>query len=184
MIIIIIIFIFLIHIYSNNIYIKSYSDNMFYKVQRNINKYKSVKYLSYLRKFTIDLVSNLDTNNIIYKTYHDRFIKLSSMIRTIKINEKSIIDKNTSYTINKGDEIVLCLKFKDNDKYHEINDIKYILIHELAHIICPEVGHTKVFYDINKYLLTEAIRLKLHNITNYKLNPLNYCGIVLNEYLL
>ena len=183
-IIILIIIIFIIFICSNNIYIKSYSDNIYYKVQRNLNKYRSVKYLSSLRKFTINLISNLDTNHIIYRTYYNRFIKLNSMIRTIKINEKTIIDNNTSYTINKGDEIVLCLKFKENDKYHDINDIKYILIHELSHIICPEIGHTKIFYDINKYLLTEAIRLKLHNITNYKLNPFMYCGIKLNEYLL
>jgi len=179
-----IIIIFLIYICSSNIYIKSYSDNIYYKVQRNINQYKSVKYLSYLRNTAYNLVSNLNINNNIYIKYKDRFIKLKNMIKTISINEKPLLDSNTSYTINKGEEMILCLKSKKTNKFHDINDIIYILIHELSHIVCPEKGHTEFFYNINKFLLNEAIQLKIYKKINYKLNPIEYCGIELNEYLL
>ena len=99
-------------------------------------------------------------------------------------SENSLDKNNTSYTINKGEEIVLCLRSKIDKTHHDINIIKYILIHELAHIICPEIGHTALFYDINKYLLNLAIENDLYKNVNYKSNPVEYCGITLNEQLL
>ena len=161
-----------------NIYVKSHINNKYYYVQKNNSK-KSVIILSKLSLFLKKLLFNLDKNNIIYKSnfYTIEKIKKNDII----IQEKSNYDKNTSYTINKK-KIVMCLKH--NNIFHDINVIKYILIHELSHVICSDIGHTTNFYNINKYLLKESIRLGLYNHDNYKLNPINYCGILLNENLL
>lgn len=182
LIIIIIILIFSFFKSNSNIYLKSY-DNIYYKVQNGINKYKSLYLLTKLRINCNYLLNNLDKSNFIYNKYKLRFEYIKNNINNIIIDEKSIIDSDTSYTIDKK-KIILCLKSKKNNKYHDINNLKYILIHELAHVICPENGHTELFYSINKFLLKEAIRLGIYKKQNYKINPIEYCGIKLNEYLL
>lgn len=172
--------IFFIYLFIKNIYIKSSIDNKYYYVQRNKSN-KSVLLLSKLRQDTIFLLNKLNKNDLVYKTNNKQFNNLYKNVNTLKIQEKPILDNNTSYTINKN-KIILCLKH--NNIYHNYNELLYIYLHELSHVICPEIGHTKIFYDINIFLLKEAIKCKLYTPINYKKNPINYCGILLNEYLL
>lgn len=167
---------------KGNVYLKSY-DNIYYKVQNGINKYKSLYILTKLRRNCYYLLTNIDKSNLIYDKYRSRFDDITKNINNLVIDEKSILDNDTSYTIDKK-KIILCLKSKKNDNYHDINNLKYILIHELAHVICPENGHTDLFYSINIFLLKEAVRLGIYKKKNYKINPIEYCGIKLNEYLL
>ncbi|MNK95561.1 hypothetical protein D3C87_1158000 [compost metagenome] len=42
---------------------------------------------------------------------------------------------------------------------YDMDTISKAAIHELAHVLCPEVGHTTLFYAIEKNLLSSAIRL-------------------------
>lgn len=58
--------------------------------------------------------------------------------------------KHVAYTINKGDEIVMCLS--DSKQPCVLN---YVFLHELAHVITKEVGHPPMFYS-NLRLLTKA----------------------------
>ncbi len=95
----------------------------------------------------------------------------------IDIYENNMNNNNTSYTINKGDEMILCIRSKNDYKLHNINDLLYVVIHEFAHIGCPEIGHTELFYKINKYLLERAIEKKIYKYEDYNKNPREYCGI-------
>ena len=65
--------------------------------------------------------------------------------KEINIMETPADEKNTSYTINKGEKIVICLRSKFLNEIHDINTIMYVVIHELAHVACPEFGHTPLF---------------------------------------
>jgi len=67
---------------------------------------------------------------------------------------------------------------------HDINDLLYVAIHEIAHIGCPEIGHTLLFKKINKYLLKEAINYKIYRYDNYGKNNKEYCGIILTNNIL
>lgn len=58
--------------------------------------------------------------------------------------------KHVAYTINKGDEIVMCLS--DSKQLCVLN---YVFLHELAHVITKDVGHPPIFYS-NLGLLTKA----------------------------
>jgi hypothetical protein len=80
--------------------------------------------------------------------------RINDKIDTINIYE-NIHNKNnsTSYTINKGDEMAICLRSKKDKNIHDLNEIMYVVIHEISHIACPEIGHTKLFLKINKYFL-------------------------------
>jgi len=66
-----------------------------------------------------------------------------------------------SYTINK-EKIYLCLKDK-NGKYYNTNMLVYVFLHEVAHILCDEIGHTAKFARIFDDLLEEATRLGVYN---------------------
>lgn len=67
-----------------------------------------------------------------------------------------------SYTINK-DKIYLCLKDK-NGEYYPINQMVYVLIHEIAHLInTKDVGHTEEFHRVFEELLAKATVMGVYN---------------------
>lgn len=78
------------------------------------------------------------------------------------IMERIVLYKgNKSYTINKQ-RIYLCLK-DENGKYYQKNMLMYVLLHEIAHVICDEVGHTDKFQKIFDQLLYEATLATIYN---------------------
>lgn len=90
----------------------------------------------------------------------------------------------TSYTINKGEIISLCLINKSNNTLHDYNLLMYVSIHELAHVACPDIGHGQLFYEIFKFFILSAIDINIYKYDNLKKNPREYCGIQLNSYIL
>lgn len=86
--------------------------------------------------------------------------------------------KDTSYSINKGQEIHMCIRSgEDFNKIHDINIIKFVFIHELAHVITVEEQHTGKFWSNFKYLLNIAEKNGL--IENYDYEKFNreYCSL-------
>jgi hypothetical protein len=76
-------------------------------------------------------------------------------------NEITLSKGKKSYTLNKED-IYLCLK-DENDKYYEDNMLIYVLLHEVSHSICDEIGHTEKFHRIFNALTKKAIELKIYD---------------------
>jgi len=71
------------------------------------------------------------------------------------------MQKNTSsYTINKK-HMHLCVH--DGDEYFSKNMLLYVALHELAHVICDEIGHTDKFHRIFDDILDRAVKLGLYN---------------------
>ena len=60
----------------------------------------------------------------------------------------------SSYTLDK-EKIYLCVK-DHNDDYYDENTIMHVLLHEFAHALCDEIGHTKKFDQIFECLMDEA----------------------------
>jgi CRISPR/Cas system CSM-associated protein Csm2 small subunit len=87
-----------------------------------------------------------------------------------KVKHIKFYEGKRSYTINKQ-RIYICLK-DENNEYYDLNMLMYVSIHELAHAICNEIGHTEKFYRIFKHLLQKAEKLNIYNpkipiISNY-----------------
>ena len=80
-----------------------------------------------------------------------------------------------SYTVNKHD-MHLCLE-DDNGSYYDDNLLIYVTLHELAHIFCDEIGHTKNFYKIFDKLTDIAEKVKIYD-SSIAL-PKEYCGITI-----
>jgi len=87
------------------------------------------------------------------------------------LNEVALYKGNKSYTINK-EKIFLCLKDKNGD-YYDTNMLLYVLLHEISHSLCDEVGHTKKFNEIFNALLKEAVKRGIYDENKPIIQ--NYC---------
>ena len=86
-------------------------------------------------------------------------------------NEISLSKGKKSYTINK-EEIFLCLK-DENDKYYDDNMLIYVLLHEISHSVCDEIGHTDKFNSIFHAFIDKAVQLQIYDNTVPLIR--NYC---------
>ena len=86
-------------------------------------------------------------------------------------NEISLSKGNKSYTINKED-IYLCL-IDENGKYYDDNMLIYVLLHEISHSVCNEIGHTEKFNKIFHTFIQKAVELKIYDNTVPLIR--NYC---------
>ncbi len=118
-------------------------------------------------------------------------IKFAPYINTIynkidgvKVRENEGGNDLTSYSVNKGEELVFCVRSKTNNAIHDINELMYVAIHEVAHIGCPETGHTKLFARLNLFLLRQALNMGLYHYRDYAVNPVEYCGMTLTTNIL
>ena len=105
-------------------------------------------------------------------------------LKTTVFRESIENSKYTSYSVNKGEEIVLCVRSKTDNSLHNIDLLMYVAIHELAHVICPEIGHTRLFNQIFQYILQVAEKNKLYHYIDYTNNNTEYCGIDIIQNIL
>ena len=83
--------------------------------------------------------------------------------------------------MNKGDELSLCIRDKKTNKFLDKNTIMFVAIHEVAHIMTKETGHTKKFWANMKFLLEKAIEAGYYYPVNYSMTPMNYCGLEIDS---
>ena len=182
-----IIFIY-IYINYNFVNIKVSKNNIIFSI---INENNNI-----LNQNKIDLMTNVINNMYKLKDYlyininlypnYSKYINLLyfnlNKNKTI-IHETSFNNNITSYTINKGEKIFLCIK-NNNNNLHDINIIMYVAIHEMAHIACPTIGHDILFQNIFKFLIKISILINIYKYDNYFINPIEYCNIQLNSFIL
>lgn len=95
---------------------------------------------------------------------------------------ENILDKEAAFTVNKGEQISFCLKTTDNKgRIYDINTLMYVAIHELAHIGCESVGHTPEFIKYFGFLIKESLNKGLYKYVDYSKQPVNYCGVIIDE---
>ena len=58
-----------------------------------------------------------------------------------------------AYSVNKGEELSICIREKNTEKFLDSNTVLFVAIHELAHIMSESTGHTEEFWDNIKYVL-------------------------------
>ena len=88
----------------------------------------------------------------------------------------------TAYSENKGEKLAFCTTTtKKGDKLIDPNTLMYVAIHELAHIATKSIGHTQEFWQNFKFLLQNAVKIKIYNPVNYKKKNKNYCGMKITD---
>lgn len=102
-------------------------------------------------------------------------LKIKAKLAKLDPKSKKIpmFEGDKSYTLDKK-EIFLCLRDEYNNYYDE-NFLTYVALHEYAHVLCDEIGHTNKFHNIFKQLLNEAIDEGLYDPSKPIIN--NYCQL-------
>lgn len=98
--------------------------------------------------------------------------------------ENDMGSDSTSYSENKGDVIVVCLRDKTNPPSFPLiddNTLMFVLLHEMAHLMTESIGHTPEFWVNFRVILQDAIRLGLYHPVNYAKSPVAYCGMMITD---
>lgn len=112
-----------------------------------------------------------------YSNTDIRVNRLVSRLHNIKIEESPFEEGTSSYTLNKGELIAVCLRNKNDKNFHNFDLLKFVIIHELAHVASVSTGHNAEFLRNFKWLLQEAKNANIYTPVDYSKNPITYCGV-------
>ncbi len=168
--------------YSQMTYVESNIDYNYYLVRDDNDKQKASNLLSKI-KINIDKLTNYCyENRYNYKNMKPYIEQLYRRIQNSFIVESNKNSTYTSYSVNKGEQLVFCIRSKDNnEKFHDLNLLMYVVIHELAHVGCPEYGHTPLFKDIFIFLCEISIKINIYKKINFEDDNREYCGMTITE---
>jgi predicted metal-dependent hydrolase len=153
-------------------YVRSSSDNKEYLVRNLSDKQLAADLLASVTKDLQKLVQHMlakypdrETTQQLYKNFNPS-----------SISEGSVDSGYTSYSVNKGEKIIICIRQKDKS-FVDKNTIMYVAVHELGHLMTKEIGHTPAFWENFKFLLGEAVVIGLYKKVDFDKKPAEYCGI-------
>ena len=141
--------------------------------KKNENTFISYIFLAFL---VIGLICFFVYNEIKenYAQNEPKILEIKKKLQIIhpSVSQLKFYAADKSYTINKH-KIHLCLK-DENGNYYDENMLIYVALHELAHVLCDEIGHTNKFKEIFKNLLIEAEDKQIYDSNIPPI--LNYCN--------
>jgi predicted metal-dependent hydrolase len=146
-------------------------DNKTYEVQKKDDSEEAANLLAKIREKIMVLVGHLKMS---YPS-DPRIERINNNFKSDRIKEGIQKPGVTSYSINKGEQIVLCLR--TNNKLMDINTMMFVILHELAHIATVSIGHTDEFWDNFKWILEESINIGIYTKQDFKKEPVEYCGM-------
>lgn len=175
-------------------FVKSSINNKEYLVRNLPDRQQAADLISKLSiklEKVVEYIHNNDVDSII-KTVglkiNDKnklkkdFERLEANFNPDKIKESTPDAKYTSYAVNKGEELVFCLRLKkEGDKLMDINPMTFVALHELSHLMTKSVGHTDEFWNNFKIILQIAIHIGVYKHIDFQANPEPYCSIEIND---
>jgi predicted metal-dependent hydrolase len=163
-------------------YIKSEIDNHYYLVRNEPDKLQAANILATIKKNMFIIMNYLVNNIDKYKDNYDHIKQLQYKIKDVIIIESTENSVYTSYSVNKGEQIVFCVRSRKNkDEFHDLNLMMYVVLHEMSHVACPEYGHTPLFKKIFAFITNIAIELNLYTKIPFDTNPQEYCGMTITD---
>ena len=166
-------------------YVKSDVDGKEYPVRDLPDKQDAADMLATIKQNMMKLVDYLyehkDTTFVKDKKYIEQ---LKNRIRGVVINESSEDSMYTSYSVNKGEQIVFCLRSKYNNQLHDLNLIMYVALHEMSHVSSSNFGHDKLFKHIFALFTKVAIEIGIYKKINFNEDPTEYCGLMISESII
>jgi hypothetical protein len=165
-----------------SVYVKSEIDNGYYLVRDLPDKQEVADTMALIKVKVRKLIDYmLEKSPKEYKSYIEN---LNRKLDSVIISENVYDFYYTSYSVNKGEQLVFCMrsrKTNENNKKHDVNLMMYVVLHEISHIACPEYGHTQIFKDLFKYITQSAIDMGLYTPIDFKHVPTEYCGMMITD---
>jgi hypothetical protein len=98
-------------------------------------------------------------------------------------NDPINIKNDTSYTVQKGEAIYLCVRSKTNPReLVDYNTLMFVVLHEVGGHIgnYNGWGHDMRFWSVFKFMLREAVNFGIYSPVDYAIAPVDYCGLMIN----
>ena len=158
---------------ENLVYLKSSIDEDFHLVQDLKDKNEAANLMAEIK----DRIEKL----LIYlkRTYPNNpdIKRLLGNYNEDNIRETDIDETDTSYSVDKGEELHICLRDKKQFKLHKINILMFVTIHELGHLMSRTYGHNGEFNKNFMFLLKESIKIGIYTNVDYSRKETDYCGM-------
>jgi len=161
-------------------YVKSNVDGQLYLVRNLPDKQDCADRLARVREKLLRLRTHLE------QSHKDKpFVKniLTNFDCTAdRFTESTPEAQYTSYTVNKGDKIHMCLRQRDaKEQLVSEHIITFVALHEMAHCGTTSIGHTPDFWNHFAWLLTQAEAMRIYEYTDFAAHPVEYCGIHITD---
>jgi hypothetical protein len=95
---------------------------------------------------------------------------------------------DTSYCIDKGAVLALCLRERDPAEsgdpavhdFHDLDTLTFVALHELAHMAVDELDHTPGFWAAFRFVLEVAESEGVYTSPDFEAAPRRYCGMTID----
>lgn len=158
--------------------VKSSVNNKYYYVRNLPDKEEAADKLAELGNLLKSLIDSLNEKD---DAKGEDITRLKESFNPEYITENIPGSIYVAYSVNKGEELSICIREKDTEKFIDNNTILFVAIHELSHIMTDETGHTPLFWDNMKFLLEKASSLGIYQVEDYSSSPVMYCGMEINS---
>ena len=166
------------HYKTNMTYVKSSYDNHTYYVRNLPDKLNAANLLAYIHKMIDVLIERLE---IAYPK-NAQVLRMKNKFKHCILEESQHNTNHTSYSVNKGEKLVFCLRSKTEEQtLVDVNTITFVSLHELAHILSVSHGHTEEFWNNFRFVLAHAVKWNLYASVDYKTNVKPYCGTQITD---
>ncbi len=117
----------------------------------------------------------------VFKKIHEEKIARDPVILHLKdvvipvfpeLETVKLMRGDSSYTMNKK-KIYICTSDPNTGDIYDTNMLTYVLLHELAHVLSPDIGHTDTFMKIFMKLLERAEAAGIYDKSKPRIQ--NYC---------
>lgn len=170
--------------------VKSRSDGKYYKIHNHHSQKQfaadTLGYLnSKINQLKLYMKNNMSRYTPEQKNATQRILDLYNPDNLV---ENSPLSKYTSYVVDKGEKIAICLREVEKasnageESYvvHGYNVLTFVVYHEIAHISIPDKGHPLKFWQAFKFILQEAQKGGIFVSKDYEKYPIHYCGMYLD----
>ena len=165
---------------SNLVSVKSNRTNQSYQVQNLPDKQDACEFMANIQDKLSVLMERYRSDP---NTASDPRVKtMLERFRPENMCENDINSNSTSYSENKGDKIVICLRSKEKPyPLADENTVMFVVIHELAHLMTTTIGHTPEFWANFRRMLNDAVGAGIYQNVNYARSPAAYCGMTITD---
>ena len=161
-------------------YVKSTIDKESYLVRNLPDKQEAADRLARVRQKILILQKHLKQTHM-----EKSFVK--QMIDNFdcsadRFSESTPDAQFTSYSVNKGEKIFMCLRQRnEKEELVQENIILFVALHEMSHVGTVSVGHTPEFWNNFAWLLKQAEATKIYEYSNFAAHPVEYCGVHITD---
>jgi hypothetical protein len=163
------------------VYVKSNVDNKEYLVRDMPDKQEAANLMAKVRLRLKNLKMHLESK------YPDK-PQVKQLIQNFDADPSRFYESTpdadlTSYSVNKGESVHLCLRQREKDDESLVPEdvMMFVAIHEMAHMITKTVGHGPDFWNNFGWLLKEAETTGLYKSRDFKAHPVKYCGMSITD---